>query len=47
MQKISDHLNYCNITDLSDEINTDDWNDDCEPASVNIEEKSGDELLIK
>lgn len=45
---MSDHFNYCNIiTDLPDEISTNDWDDGCEPAYVNIEEKKGDELLIE
>lgn len=39
---MSDHLHYCKInTDLLD------WNDDCESTNINIEEKSGDELLIE
>lgn len=45
---MSDHLNYCNtMVDLSNEINIEDWNNNCEFASVNIEEKNGDELLIE
>lgn len=45
---MSDHSNYCNITaDLLDEISTDDWDDGCEPAYVNIEEKKGDKFLIE
>lgn len=43
-----DHINYCNITadvsdEVSDEVRTDDWNDE----SVIIEEKTGDEFLIE
>lgn len=45
---MSDHINYCNsIADLSDEISTDDCDNGCIPASVDIEEKSGDKLLIE
>jgi len=44
---MSDHLNYCNtIADLSDKISTD-CDNGCESASIDIEEKSGDELLIE
>ncbi|XP_025262590.1 uncharacterized protein LOC105257020 isoform X1 [Camponotus floridanus] len=44
---MSDHLNYCNtIANLSDKISTD-CNNGCESASIDIEEKSGDELLIE
>lgn len=42
---MSDHSNYCNIADSPDEISTDDY--DNELVYVNIEEKSGDELLIE
>lgn len=38
---MSDHLKYCNISDSSVEINTEDYTD------INIEEKKGDELLIE
>jgi len=41
---MSDHLNYCNIIADLPEISTD---NNCEPACINIEEKSGDELLIE
>jgi len=40
---MSDHLNYCNIIVDLPEISTD---NNYEPACINIEEKSGDELLI-
>lgn len=51
---MSDHSSYCNIiTDLSEETSTtdyeniNDWNNGCELLHDNLEEKSGDELLIE
>lgn len=43
---MSDHLNYCKMTDLSNEISIDDWDDNC-TLTHNIDEKKGDELLIE
>lgn len=41
-----DHLNYCNITIDDGDFSTDNYDDNTEQY-IDIEEKSGDELLIE